>query len=238
MTRLLLIEDDASIRRFVALALEELALEITEAQTLAEARAVLADASTPQPALVISDLMLPDGSARALVGEIAARLPVLVLSAGLRGGAEHELLALGVREVLLKPVSLARLETAVQRALAGAAPAPAPEPASAAEHAVAHHFGGDRELWSRFRSGCLERFGDDIRQGDHALAGGQAAALRRVVHSLKSVLVLIGEPALAAKATRLEAQLEALAATGPAARPGPDSAAAWAALADGLRGLR
>jgi HPt (histidine-containing phosphotransfer) domain-containing protein len=59
-----------------------------------------------------------------------------------------------------------------------------------------------------------------------------------VVHSLKSVLVLIGEPALAAKATRLEAQLEALAATGPAARPGPDSAAAWAALADGLRGLR
>ncbi|WP_415840410.1 response regulator, partial [Roseateles saccharophilus] len=116
--RLLLIEDDPSIARFVELALEELphhdaavaAVELHVVPDLAAARAALAGGGWQ---LVISDLMLPDGSAEDLLAEGHARSPGappwLIFSAGLQAERRQALLAAGVAQTLRKPVSLLEL---------------------------------------------------------------------------------------------------------------------------------
>ncbi|MBZ8140244.1 response regulator, partial [Rubrivivax gelatinosus] len=131
LPRVLLVEDDPSIRRFVQIALEEMAIEFIEAGTLAEARAALAEAPVR---LVICDLMLPDGSGVDLLHELASARaatgqPRLVaFSAGISAERREQLEALGVDEVLAKPVPLEELEACAQRAL-DALPAPAAAPA-------------------------------------------------------------------------------------------------------------
>ncbi|TXC67071.1 response regulator [Piscinibacter aquaticus] len=55
--RVLLVDDDPSIRRFVALALEDLDLELVEAGSVAQARERLAEGAGY--ALIVTDLMMP-----------------------------------------------------------------------------------------------------------------------------------------------------------------------------------
>jgi CheY-like chemotaxis protein len=240
--RLLLIEDDASIARFVEIALDGLpdhdaaapAVELTVVQSLAQARAALAAGGWQ---LVISDLMLPDGSAESLLADglaLARGAPKwVVFSAGVQEERRATLAARGVACMLRKPVPLVELLDTIAGLLREAAPAlQAPAaPAVAAVDPVQAHFGGDRALFESFRSGCLDRFADDLAQGHAAMAAQDAAALRRVAHGLKAVLLLIGEPGLSAQARLLE---DAAAAT-PAGAPLP---AGWEPLAFGLEGLR
>lgn len=228
--RLLLIEDDAGIARFVELALEELpaliadapAVQLHVARSLAEARAALAQGGWQ---LVVSDLMLPDGSAETLLAEGLARAdgapPWLVFSAGVADERAHELAALGVARTLRKPVPLAQLLATVAELLQAGPPAVL---AAVAGDPVQDHFGGDRVLYEQFRAGCAERFAGDLAQGDAALAAGDTVALRRVAHGLKAVLTLLGQPALAARAHALE-----VAASDGGRIEG------WPALAAGLR---
>lgn len=238
---LLLIEDDASIARFIQLALEDLplhdpavpAVSIEVVTTLAGARAALARGGWQ---LVLSDLMLPDGSAETLLAEGHARVdgapPWLVLSAGVHDQRREALLASGVARTLRKPVALVELLDAVAGLLRpGAAPAAAVAADTADTDPVQRHFGGDRTLFDTFRTGCLERFADDLAQGQAAQDAGDVAAMRRVAHGLKAVLELIGQPALSAQARALE---DCAAAWVPGA-PLPDG---WPALARGLAALR
>ena len=78
--RLLLVEDDVHIRRFVRLALEAEQMEVHEAPTL---RAGLIDAGTRRPDLVVLDLGLPDGDGVAFIRDLRtwSHVPVIVLSA-------------------------------------------------------------------------------------------------------------------------------------------------------------
>jgi CheY-like chemotaxis protein/HPt (histidine-containing phosphotransfer) domain-containing protein len=238
VARLLLIEDDASIARFIELALEELpahdaaapAVQLSVARNLADARTALAAAGWQ---LVISDLMLPDGSAEALLAEGLAMAdgapPWIVFSAGVHDERHTALAALGVTRTLRKPVSLAELLGTVAELLRGGA---ARSAGAAAGDPVELHFGGDREMFESFRAGCIERFADDLAQGDAAVAAADTAALRRVAHGLKAVLELIGHPGLAAQARVLEDAAEAASVSGAQAR-----AAGWVALAQGLLDL-
>lgn len=233
--RLLLIEDDAAIARFVEMALEDLALPVVQADCLAEARKRLA---AERFDLVLTDLMLPDGSAEALLDEGRARHQAwIVFSAGLTPEREARLRQTGVKAVLSKPASLAALLQAVSRCLDGVAPGgwtplgPAPE-ADPSTLAVQQHFGGDRQLFEAFRTGCLARFATDLRDGDAALAGRDAQALRRLAHSLKSVLTLLGHPVEARQAAALE---HACTSTVP---DWPALGADWALLAAGLAAIR
>lgn len=238
--RVLLIEDDPSIARFVELALEELpghdaaapSIQLQQAASVAQAREALAGGGWQ---LVISDLMLPDGSAETLLAEgfaLAADAPAwLVFSAGVHDDRHLALATRGVARTLRKPVPLLELLDTVAELLRGrAAAAPPPEPAAADGDPVQRHFGGDRVLFETFRDGCIQRFADDLAQGDAALAAGDAAALRRVAHGLKAVLALIGHPRLAAMARALEDA--AAAGADPAGQ-----AADWAQLAQGLLAL-
>ena len=232
-TRLLLIEDDLSIARFVELALEELpahdaaapAVVVSVVRTLAEARTALAAGGWQ---LVISDLMLPDGSAEALLTEglalAAGAPPWIVFSAGVHDDHHVALAARGVARTLRKPVPLAALLGTVAELLRGG---PACASTAVADDAVQQHFGGDRAMFETFRAGCIVRFADDLAQGDAAVAGADAAALRRVAHGLKAVLALIGHPGLASQARDLE----------DAATQAPHAgghAGGWAALSQGL----
>jgi DNA-binding response OmpR family regulator len=251
--RLLLIEDDASIRRFVTLALEDEPLELVEAPSLTAAVQALRGAPFD---VVMCDLMLPDGSGMDLLRELtepdapSAGACRVAFSAGVSASVRQQLQQIGVHRVLGKPVSLADLSACVAGALAQAmsASAAASEPAapgagakeavtsasrtrssSAQQAAIEEFFGGDRTLYRSFYQQCVQQFAHDLAAGERALAHGDLAALRRLAHSLKSVLLTLGHGSDSACAARLET----CAAQGRA----DASAALWQSLAQRLRDL-
>jgi CheY-like chemotaxis protein/HPt (histidine-containing phosphotransfer) domain-containing protein len=246
--RLLLIEDDAAIRRFVTLALEDHDLELVEAPTLAAAVQALQDGRFD---VVLCDLMLPDGSGLDLLRELAAPdAPSagacrVAFSAGVSAAVRQQLQQIGVNRVLGKPVSLAELSACVAGAVAQAvastatertaqsAPgvasgAPVPAPATR-QQAIAEYFGGDANLYAAFSAQCAQQFAHDAAAGDRAMADGDLAALRRLAHSLKSVLLTLGHGSDSACAARLET----CAANGQT----DTSAVLWDSLAPRLRAL-
>jgi DNA-binding response OmpR family regulator len=210
LPRVLLVEDDASICRFVQLALEDSGVDLVLAGSLAAAIAAL---RTGPFVLILCDLMLPDGSGFDLLRSLAeADAPSpgmrrVAFSAGVSAESRQRLHQLGVHEVLAKPASLAALLACVQGAVA-ASQAPAPStPASAvgaADDAVATYFGGNRQLYESFLVQCREQWRRDAQLGDLALQHGDLQALRRLAHSLKTVLTTLGLAADGALARSLE----------------------------------
>ena len=124
MARILLAEDDDSVRSFVKRALEFDGHSVTATEDGAAALEVL-DQEKGAFALLLSDIKMPvmDGIALALN---AARsypdLPILLMT----GYADQRERAHGldqlVRDVVLKPFTLADIRAAVAKTLAGAAP--------------------------------------------------------------------------------------------------------------------
>lgn len=221
--RVLLVEDDLSLQRFVQLALEDFEIELL---TVGSVDAGLAELARAPAALVLTDLMLPDRSGFELIDTLAAQ-PALragarlaVFSAGLTPSTRERLERPEVWRLLSKPCGLAELEACVRDALAEGAATPAPKPAleSTADAdtpqarqaaAIAEHFGGNAPLYHAFRASCLQQFRADMAEGEQALAGGDAPALRRLAHSLKSVLLSLGHDEAAALAKALEQAGEA-----------------------------
>jgi DNA-binding response OmpR family regulator len=236
LPRVLLVEDDPSIRRFVELAWEDQAIELRQAATVAESLDQLRHGSPYR--LVITDLMLPDGSGlqvlRALAADpgLRAHARLAVFSAGLSAERRAELEGLGVDAVIAKPASLGQLTACLERALMVDAPAPAAAagaPDDAFALAVEHYFAGDQGLYDSYRTRCLRQFRDDRGTGDAALAAADLQALRRLAHSLKTVLLILGHE----NDSVLARQVEGDAAEGRLASAG----AGWNRLADRLSWL-
>lgn len=241
--RVLLVDDDASIRRFVALALEDLEIELVEAGSVREARELLSG-NVPFT-LIVTDLMMPGETGLDLLQHLADQperrgaARVAVFSAGLNAAMQARLAGFDVWRQLSKPISVTELEDCVRDAVgsvgaASAAARPAadaPEALDAdAEAAITRHFAGDRSLFLAYRASCVAQFAADARAGDEALVRGDAAALRRLAHSLKSVLATLGHAEAAAVARRLEDT--AAAGDEPASRP------LWQTLRDHLASQR
>ncbi|MBT9501462.1 MAG: response regulator [Burkholderiaceae bacterium] len=231
LPRVLLIEDDPSLQRFVQLALEDLPIELLSCTTVDQALLALQHAPV---ALLLTDLMLPGRSGLDLLQQLQ-REPALradarlaVFSAGLLPAVRLQLQALDVWRMLAKPCSIAELEACVRDAL-GAAPT-ATEPRSDVAAPVASHFGGNRALYEAFRASCLPQFLIDVQTGDTACEQGDAQAMRRLAHSLKSVLLTLGQPQAAEQAGALEDRSEQ--ADWTAARP------LWQALRQQLQAMR
>jgi two-component system, OmpR family, KDP operon response regulator KdpE len=114
--RVLVVEDDADIRRFVRLALQAEGHDAYEADGVQRG---LIDAGTRRPDLIVLDLGLPDGDGvdfiRSLRGWSA--VPVIVLSA--RSGEEHKIAALdaGADDYLIKPFGAGELMARVRAQL-------------------------------------------------------------------------------------------------------------------------
>lgn len=118
--RILVVEDDAEIRRVVRLILQAEAYEVFEAPNAQRGRI---EAATRRPDLLIVDLGLPDGDGVDLVRELRqwSAAPVIVLSA--RTGEADKIAALdaGADDYLAKPFGagelLARLRAQLRRHL-------------------------------------------------------------------------------------------------------------------------
>lgn len=129
-TRILLVEDDPGIRRFVRLVLEDEGWHVFEADT---ARRGLIEAASRQPDAVILDLGLPDADGKTVISELRtwSPIPVLVLSAREREDEKVAALDAGADDYLIKPFGvpelLARMRVLLRRRrqfVAGEAGAP------------------------------------------------------------------------------------------------------------------
>ena len=201
LPRVLLLEDDPAIRRFVQLALNSLSIDLVSCASLGEARQELARAPI---ALLLTDLALPDGSGREAFPPIhpdgTTSWRTVVFSGGVDTALQQQPQALGVWRVLHKPVAVADLQRCVSEALNALPDSPHSQPAVPAQRwasetntdPVAAFFGGNHSLYDNYRGICLRQFPQDVRDGDAALRAGDSAALRRIAHNLKSALTLLG----------------------------------------------
>src|SRR5512133_2102773 len=98
----LIVEDEAPIRRFVRLALEEEGCRVREAARLDEAAS---SAGAQPPDLLVLDLGLPDGNGVELIRDLRtwSDLPILVLSARLQENDKIGALDAGADDYLTKP---------------------------------------------------------------------------------------------------------------------------------------
>ncbi len=120
----LVIEDEALIRRFIRLSLESEGCRVFEAPTLARG---LVEAGTRQPDLVMLDLGLPDGDGIDFIRELRgwSTVPVIVVSARRDEADKVAALDAGADDYLTKPFGSGELMARVRahlrrRARAGA----------------------------------------------------------------------------------------------------------------------
>jgi two-component system KDP operon response regulator KdpE len=117
--RVLIVEDEADIRRFVRMALEKEGMDVFEASTVQQARM---EAASRKPELVIVDLGLPDDDGKAFIRELRAwsAAPVVVLSAREQETEKVAALDAGADDYLIKPFGvpelLARVRAQLRRA--------------------------------------------------------------------------------------------------------------------------
>lgn len=116
--RILIVEDEANIRRFVGIALQDEGFQVFEADSVKRA---LIHAASRQPDLVIVDLGLPDGDGKQLISELRGWLsvPILVLSARDREEEKVAALDAGADDYLTKPFGvpefIARIRAQLRR---------------------------------------------------------------------------------------------------------------------------
>lgn len=236
LPRLLLVDDDAVLRRFVRMALEDIPLDLIECDSVAAALQVLS--STPVQ-LIMTDLMMPGESGLGLLQRLMENpalrggARVVVLSAGLSPAKREQLVHMDVWSMLDKPVSVGQLIACVEEGLAPtvhvqpparATPTPPPQGSARAEAqtVIDQYFAGNAELFRAYRQSCLVQFSQDVQEGDAACEIKNLATLRRVSHNLKSVLRMLGYPAWSAMAEALEQHCEA--------GLGAEASAGWPAL--------
>ncbi|NWE49166.1 response regulator [Pseudomonas gingeri] len=117
-SRILIVEDETNIRRFIGIALQDEGFQVFEADS---SKRALIDAASRQPDLVIVDLGLPDGDGKDLISELRGwmSVPILVLSARDREDEKVAALDAGADDYLVKPFGvpelLARIRAQLRR---------------------------------------------------------------------------------------------------------------------------
>lgn len=126
--RVLVIDDEAQIRRFLDIGLRAEGYEVLQAATAAEG---LVQAATREPDLVILDLGLPDRDGHEVLSELRqwSQVPVLMLSVRSAETEKVRALDAGANDYVTKPFGIqelmARLRALLRdRALSGAEEAP------------------------------------------------------------------------------------------------------------------
>jgi two-component system, OmpR family, KDP operon response regulator KdpE len=122
--RILIVDDEASIRRYLRLALNTVEFEVHEA---ADGRSALAAGAAACPDLILLDLGLPDMDGMEVLRRIrqCCNVPVIILS--VRGNEDDKVKALdsGADDYLTKPFGtgelLARIRAAMRRSRQGTA---------------------------------------------------------------------------------------------------------------------
>jgi two-component system, cell cycle response regulator DivK len=121
MERRILVVDDHELNVALLERLLELdGHEVRAAGSLADAERALAE---EQPAMIVLDLNLPDGSGLELTRKlkshpVTASIPILACTAGVMPTDEHEALEAGCDAYVSKPIDLRRFQTIVASMLA------------------------------------------------------------------------------------------------------------------------
>jgi two-component system KDP operon response regulator KdpE len=114
--RVLVIDDEAAILRFLKPAMEANAYEVASAGTAAEAtKRIAAEA----PDIVVLDLGLPDGDGKDVIRRVRewSDVPIIVLSARDREAEKIEALDLGADDFVNKPFGVGELMARMRAAL-------------------------------------------------------------------------------------------------------------------------
>jgi len=121
--RVLVVEDEAEIRRFVSQSLEREGFEVYQADSLQRG---LIEAGTRRPDLLVLDLGLPDGDGVDLIRELRgwSNIPILVLSARSDEADKIEALDAGADDYLIKPFATGELLARVRAHLRRSATLP------------------------------------------------------------------------------------------------------------------
>ncbi|WDD90970.1 response regulator [Burkholderia sp. FERM BP-3421] len=166
-SRVLLVEDEADIRRFVRMALEQEGLDTCEASTAREARLY---AASSKPDLVIVDLGLPDDDGKTFIRELRdwSAVPVIVLSARQQEVEKVAALDAGADDYLAKPFGVPELLARARAQLRRAA-----------------------SVSSDGQSSSVVRFGEVVVDlGRHAVTrGGEPVHLTRLEFRLLAALI-------------------------------------------------
>jgi two-component system KDP operon response regulator KdpE len=121
--KVLLIDDEEPIRRFVRISLESQQFRVAEAGTLAEG---LKLATSDPPDVILLDLGLPDGDGLDFIRTIRgwSKTPVIVLSARGRESDKVAALDVGADDYLTKPFGVGELTARIRVALRHAQSSP------------------------------------------------------------------------------------------------------------------
>jgi two-component system KDP operon response regulator KdpE len=140
-TRILLVDDEEAILRFLKPVLDTQGYEVITAGLAAEATKRIAADS---PDLVVLDLGLPDGDGKDVIRQVRewSKVPIIVLSAREREAEKIEALDLGADDFINKPFGvgelLARMRTALRHRITGAGETPVLEVEDVAIDNVRH----------------------------------------------------------------------------------------------------
>ncbi|HEX9163765.1 MAG TPA: sigma-54 dependent transcriptional regulator [Thermoanaerobaculia bacterium] len=114
---LLVVDDEASLRDFLTIVLEEEGWRVDSAATLAEARAAIQKA---EPDLVLCDLMVPDGSGIDLIREVREKNPgiaFIMITAHTSTKSAVEALKAGAFDYIAKPFDVEELKIIIRKAV-------------------------------------------------------------------------------------------------------------------------
>lgn len=204
----LLLEDNPVSAAFLSAALDALPARVMTAVTLSEARP-LADGCD----LWLFDAHLPDGDGATLLAELRARglrTPALAHTAEARREPLDALINAGFEEVLLKPLSVARLQAAVRRVLGDAAGTTTEEEAADAsslfcgkspvwdDAAALRALNGHREHVAVMRGLFVQELPLVATRVSEAATRGDADGLRGELHRLQASCGFVGAARLAA----------------------------------------
>lgn len=122
--RILVVDDEPQIQRFLRPALIAVDYEVIEASTVAEAKRLIA---TRAPDVVVLDLGLPDGDGKEVIADVRAwsQVPIIVLSARDRESEKIDALDLGADDYVEKPFGIGELLARIRIALRRRADTPA-----------------------------------------------------------------------------------------------------------------
>jgi len=124
--RVLIVDDEAQIRKFLRISLEANGFEAIEAET---AQRAIQLAATQNPALVILDLGLPDLDGKNVVARLRewSGVPILILS--VRSAENEKVAALdaGANDYVVKPFGIQELLARIRSLLRSGPPGEAPE---------------------------------------------------------------------------------------------------------------
>jgi two-component system KDP operon response regulator KdpE len=121
-TRILVVDDEPQIRRFLKPALMAVDYDVIQAVSVAEAKRAIA---TQAPDAVVLDLGLPDGDGKDVIVAVRAfsNVPIIVLSARDRESEKIEALDLGADDYVEKPFGIGELLARIRTALRHKEPA-------------------------------------------------------------------------------------------------------------------